>query len=185
MAPNGASEARGHKPGMAALNLSWITEELAIGGCFSEACVEQLVREHRVGAIIDLRKEACDDEELLRRHGVHFLYLPTVDFHGSSREMLDRGVAFAEEHIAAGRRVLVHCHFGIGRSATLVLCVLVARGYAPMEALALAKDKRDLVSPSPAQYQAWADWLTARRHTAPTFEAFAEVAYRHLRQLES
>ena len=167
---------------MDALNLSWITEELAIGGCFDCERVEELVRDHRVGAIIDLRSEACDDEELLRRHGVHFLHLPTRDMHGSSRQMLDAGVAFAETHIAAGRRVLVHCHYGIGRSATLVLCVLVARGLEPIEALTLAKTKRDLVSPSPSQYEAWAQWLAAQQRAAPTFDAFAEIAYRHLRQ---
>ena len=165
-----------------ALNLSWITEELAIGGCFDCDRVEELVRDHRVGAIIDLRNEACDDEALLRRHGVHFLHLPTPDMHGSSCQMLDEGVAFAEAHIAAGRRVLTHCHFGIGRSATLVLCVLVARGLAPIEALALAKARRALVSPSPAQYEAWAGWLVAQRREVPPFEAFAQIAYSHLRQ---
>ncbi|HWO26666.1 MAG TPA: dual specificity protein phosphatase family protein [Kofleriaceae bacterium] len=167
---------------MDTFNLSWITEELAIGGCFDCERARELVRDHRVGAIIDLRSEACDDEALLHRHGVHFLHLPTPDTHGSSREMLDEGVAFAEAHIAAGRRVLVHCHFGIGRSATLVLCVLVARGMGPLEALALAKTRRGLVSPSPSQYEAWAGWLAAKQREAPTFEAFAEVAYRHLRQ---
>lgn len=167
---------------MADLNLSWITEELAVGGWFSEDRVEELVRDHRVGAIIDLREEACDDEALLRRHGLDFLHLPTIDFEGSSREMLDEGVAFAEGQMGAGRRVLVHCHYGIGRSATLALCVLVARGYAPLEALELAKTKRVHVSPSEAQYAAWAAWLGARRHVAPTFEAFAEIAYRHLRR---
>jgi protein-tyrosine phosphatase len=167
---------------MRSLNLSWITDEVAIGGCFGEDCVERLVREHRVGAIVDLRKEACDDEDLLRRHGVHFLHLPTLDCYGSSCEMLDRGVAFAEEHIAAGRRVLSHCHHGIGRSATLALCVLVVRGLAPLDALALAKARRGLVSPSPAQYEAWAGWLLARQHPAPTFEAFAEIAYGQPRQ---
>jgi protein-tyrosine phosphatase len=167
---------------MTALNLSWITDDLAIGGCFSEECIEELVREHRVGAIIDLRQEACDDEALLRSHGVELLYLPTPDMHGPSSEMLDRGVAFAAAHLAAGRRVLVHCHFGIGRSATLALCVLVARGHAPLEALALAKARRTAVSPSQVQYEAWAAWLAARRHEAPTFEAFAQIAYSHLRQ---
>jgi protein-tyrosine phosphatase len=167
---------------MTALDLSWIIDELAIGGWFADEQIEELVRTHRVGAIVDLRMEACDNADLLRRHGVHFLYLPTADFHGSSREMLDEGVAFAEAHIAAGRRVLVHCHFGIGRSATLGLCVLVARGYAPIEALELAKAKRALVSPSPKQYAAWAEWLAGRRHVAPTFEAFGAIAYGQPRQ---
>jgi protein-tyrosine phosphatase len=162
-------------------DLSWITDELAIGGCFSEECVEELVRSHRVGAIVDLRREACDDEVLLLRHGVHFLHLPTPDMYGSTPAMLDEGVAFAELHIAAGRRVLVHCHFGIGRSTTLVLCVLVARGYEPLEALELAKSKRSMVSPSQAQFESWTRWLAKRRHAAPTFDAFAQIAYRHHR----
>lgn len=148
---------------MAALNLSWITDDLAIGGCLSEECVEELVREHRVGAIIDLRQEACDDEALLRRHGVALRYLPTPDMYGPSREML------------------VHCHFGIGRSATLALCVLVALEHEAL-ALALAKARRPAVSPSQVRYEAWAAWLAARRHEAPTFEAFAQIAYSHLRQ---
>lgn len=102
--------------------------ELAVGGYFDCDRVGELVRDHQVGAIIDLRDEACDDEELLRRHRVHFLHLPTPDMHGSSCQMLDEGVAFAAAHIAAGRRVLAHCQHGIGRSATLVLCVLVVAG---------------------------------------------------------
>jgi protein-tyrosine phosphatase len=165
---------------MLPVDLSWITDEVAIGGCFEEECVEELVRSHRVGAIVDLRQEACDDEALLRRHGVHFLHLPTPDLYGSTTQMLDAGVAFAERQIAAGRRVLVHCHFGIGRSTTLVLCVLVARGLTPLAALELAKSRRSLVSPSQAQYEAWTRWLGRRRQAAPTFDAFAQIAYRHL-----
>ena len=54
--------------------------------------------------------------------------------------MLDEGVAFARRARAQGRRLLVHCHHGIGRSATLALCVLVDRGLSPLDALSQAKD---------------------------------------------
>jgi hypothetical protein len=60
------------------------------------------------------------------------------------------------------------------------LCVLVDRGRAPIEALALAKDRRPAVSPSPAQYEAWASWLRRRGHAPPAFDAFGAIAYRHL-----
>jgi hypothetical protein len=69
----------------------------------------------------------------------------------------------------------------------LALCVLVSRGMAPLDALELAKSRRSLVSPSPAQYQAWTAWLRdwARdREVAwcvPEFDAFQAIAYRHLR----
>jgi protein-tyrosine phosphatase len=142
---------------------------------------EHLAGELEIGAVVDLRYEACDDAAVLREHGVVFLHLPTLDHHAVSQAMLDEGVAFAAEQFETGRRLLIHCEHGIGRSALLALCVLADRGMEPLEALKLAKSRRERVSPSPAQYEAWRAWLERRGLEAPTFEAFAEIAYRHLR----
>lgn len=160
------------------LNLSWITDELAIGGSFSCDLVDLLAREHRIGAIVDLREEACDDVALLATHHIDFLHLPTPDNHGVSASMLREGVAFVSRHVRARRRVLVHCEHGIGRSALLGLCVLVEHGHAPLAALELAKSRRARVSPNALQYEAWVGWLRERGHPAPTFEEFAAIAYR-------
>ena len=162
-------------------NLDWITPELAVGGSFPTERVEHLARELGIGAVVDLRDEACDDASVLRRHGLLFLHLPTLDHHAVSQAMLDDGVAFAAEQAGARRKLLIHCEHGIGRSALLTLCVLTDRGMAPLEALALAKDRRAPVSPSPAQFEAWREWLARRGMAAPDFDAFAEIAYRHLR----
>ena len=43
-----------------------------------------------------------------------------------------------------------------------------------------AKDARELVSPSYAQYQGWAEWLRSRGKTAPDYHTFGCIAYRHL-----
>lgn len=168
------------------INFSWITHELAIGGAFDEAHVEAIAKEHRISAVVDLREEARDDEVLLVKHGIAFLHLPTVDHGVVAPEMLQRGLAFVIEHLQADRRVLVHCQFGIGRSALLGLCVLVHRGHAPLDALLLAKDRRALVSPNPRQFEAWAAWCRAHKQSCaaswdvPSFDAFATIAYRHL-----
>lgn len=165
------------------LDLSWITDGLAIGGSIPPTHIAELARE-RVSAIVDLRGEARDDERLLARHQIELLHLPTIDFAPVSPRMLERGVGFVTARLCDGRRVLVHCARGIGRSALLVLCVLVERGLAPLDALALAKQRRGCVSPSPAQYEAWAAWLAARRDergapwAVPTFEEFKAIAYR-------
>jgi len=167
-------------------NLSWITEELAIGGSFPAERAEALARDHAVRAVIDLRIEACDDEHVLRRHGITFLHLPTLDCHGVTTPMIDDGVEFAARHLGHGERVLIHCEHGIGRSTTLALCVLVERGLEPLAALELAKQRRSVVSPSPQQYAAWVAWLhlhRARRQLTwevPDFERFCKIAYRHL-----
>lgn len=130
-----------------------------------------------VRAVVDLRAEAADDPRALAAAGIAFLHLPTPDHHAVAPADLDHGVAFVR---AAKGRALVHCREGVGRSALLAVCVLVDGGRAPMDALSLAKDRRWQVSPSPAQYEAWAAWLRERALAAPTFEAFAAVAYRHL-----
>jgi protein-tyrosine phosphatase len=167
-------------------NLSWITDDLAVGGSFPRGRAVDLADRLRIGAIVDLRVEACDDPLEIARHGMAFLHLPTEDHCAVAPAVLDDGVAFAASHIDSGRRVLVHCEHGIGRSATLALAVLVARGMAPLDALELAKTRRGLVSPSPAQYEAWVAWLALwkERHPAgwaiPDFESFKAIAYRHL-----
>ena len=163
-------------------NLSWITPELAVGGSFPAGRALSLAADHGVGAVIDVRSEASDDPQELEGCGIRFLHLPTCDHHAVSQSMLDAGVAFAADARREGRRLLIHCEHGIGRSATVALCVLVDRGLGPIEALARAKDVRELVSPSPAQYEAWTTWIARRapEARAPTFDAFKAIAYRHL-----
>jgi protein-tyrosine phosphatase len=167
-------------------NFDWITDQLAVGGSFVPEQTERLAREHGVRAVVDLRNEEVDDERLLRRHGIVLLHLPTEDMGGVDAAHLDDGVRFACAHLDRGDRVLIHCQHGIGRSAVLALCVLVRRGQAPLDALALMKDRRARVSPSPAQFECWAGWLGRHRDTnavawdVPDFDAFKAIAYRHL-----
>ncbi|HEY8381452.1 MAG TPA: dual specificity protein phosphatase family protein [Microvirga sp.] len=167
-------------------NLTWITADIAVGGSFPADRAEHLATALAIRAVVDLRGEACDEEALLHRHGIAFLHLPTPDHGAVTEAMLDDGVAFAGAHLDRGERVLIHCEHGIGRSATLALCVLVSRGLAPLDALELSKSRRPLVSPSPAQYEAWIAWLArwqagrAVPWTIPSFDAFKAIAYRHL-----
>jgi protein-tyrosine phosphatase len=163
------------------IDLSWITPELAIGACFPEAAIEALAYKHQIRAVVDLRAESCDGELELSEHGIELLHLPTLDHAAIAPEMLSAGVGFAARHLDAHERVLLHCQHGIGRSGLLGLCVLVEVGYSPLQAIELAKSRRAKVSPSPTQYEAWAAWLTAHGKDVPSFDAFAEIAYRHLR----
>lgn len=158
-------------------NFDWVTEDLAVGGGFARSAVESLARDHAVGAVVDLREEDRDDESLLLSHGMVFLHLPTPDVCAVSDNHLEDGVAFARAVRAEGRRLLIHCMHGIGRSATLALCVLADRGVAPLEALKDLKRARALISPSPAQFECWADWLRRRGIDPPHFEDFAKIAY--------
>jgi hypothetical protein len=161
----------------------WILRSLAVGASFPPGVAAQIAREGGVGAVIDVRIEDSDHPEELSASGLRFLHLPTEDACAVSQDMLDEGVAFAREAAADGRKLLIHCQHGIGRSALVALCVLVDRGHPPLAALALAKDAREKISPSQCQYEAWAEWIGRRalQHPVPTFHEFGMIAYRHLR----
>ena len=162
---------------------TWIRPDLAVGGAFPIERAVCLVGDHGVGAVIDVRAEDCDDPAELERCGLRFLHLPTEDMCGVSQPRLDQAVDFAEACAADDLRLLVHCQHGVGRSALVALCILMARGAAPLDALAVMKDARGAVSPSEAQYRAWAEWIGRRtRFDPPTFHHFGIIAYRHLRQ---
>ena len=158
----------------------WLTDNFAVGACFTAERARELSAEHGIGAVIDLRSEDRDDERVLRREGIELLHLPTPDLEAANVQMLDRGVLFARERIEADRKVLIHCQHGIGRSALLALCVLVDQGWQPLDALSHAKDVRAAISPSQSQYEGWAAWLASRGKPAPDYHTFGCIAYRHL-----
>ena len=165
-------------------NFDWIDPQLAVGGRFPAERAALLASHHGIDAVVDLRVEDRDDEQLLRSHGITLLHLPTEDMGGVDPAQLEQGVRFVCDRLDRGQRVLIHCEHGIGRSATLALCVLVTRGTAPLDALGRMKDRRALVSPSPAQFACWEAWLERYRQThavpwrTPTFDEFQRIAYR-------
>ncbi|ATB33806.1 protein-tyrosine phosphatase family protein [Melittangium boletus] len=169
------------------MNLDWVTPELMVGGRFPMEAAAHLAQRLGIRCVVDVRVECRDDEEVLRAHGITLLHLPTVDRCAISLPMIRDGVAWVGERLARGDKVFIHCEHGIGRSALLALCVLVSRGYAPREALALAKRQRPKVSPSPEQLEAFLafarEWKQA--HAAawavPVFDELAAIAYSHLR----
>jgi protein-tyrosine phosphatase len=165
------------------LNLDWIDERLAIGGRWPIAAVEELAWGERIRAIVDLRIEECDDQALLRRYEIEFLHLPTPDGSAISSEMLDQGVGWVRERLDRGDRVLIHCMAGVGRSPQLALCILVAGGSEPLQALRRIKLARKVISPTPAQLEGYRTWLERyraegeRRFEIPSLEELGSVAY--------
>lgn len=159
--------------------LSWILEDLALGGALPAGAAAELAQ-GGIGAVVDLTLDDRGAAEECAACGVEFLHLPTEDLCAVQQDMLDRGVAFARRAADEQRKLLVHCEHGIGRAPLVALCILVDRGRSPLAALTLAKAARERVSPSPAQYEAWAAWLRRRGGAAPDFAAFAAIAYRHL-----
>lgn len=168
------------------LDLHFVAPGLAVGARFPAEDAPALARDHGIARVVDVRVEERDDERLLETHGIRLLHLPTEDTCAMSLEKIRHGVRFVSEGLEGGESVLIHCQYGIGRSALLALCVLVDRGDAPIEAMLRAKNARRVVSPSPAQLQAFlafAAEVKAERGApwaVPTLREVGAIAWRHL-----
>jgi protein-tyrosine phosphatase len=169
------------------IDLHFIAPRLAVGAHFPMEAAARLAREHGISRVVDVRIEACDDEEVLRVHGIQLLHLPTHDTRAVSQDAIAGGVAFASEGLDRGESVLVHCQWGIGRRALLGVAILVARGQPPLDALEQAKRARPIVSPSPEQLEALVEWSRTvkaergARWRVPTVDELGGIAWRHLR----
>ena len=62
---------------IAALDLSWVLPNLAVGGRLPVEAAEHLSRKLGIRRVVDLRVEDRDDEQLLEEHGIELLHLPT------------------------------------------------------------------------------------------------------------
>jgi protein-tyrosine phosphatase len=160
---------------------SWITPSLAVGGRLPAALTSHLLRQHGISHIVDLRSEERDDDALFRAHGLTLLSLPTEDHCAVSETMLETGVTWVREQLAAGKRVYIHCEHGIGRSVLLAWCVLVAEWMGPRAALQRIKEVRTIASPSPAQIDALLVFAKRYGRELPSWDELADIAYAHLR----
>jgi len=168
------------------LDLHFVVPGLAVGAAFPMDAALRLAREHGIDHVVDVRSECCDDASLLRGHGIRLLHLPTDDTHAVSQPLLRQGLAFVSAALDAGRSALIHCQYGIGRSALVALCVLVGRGETPLTAMALLKDARPVTSPSPEQLAAFVAFSRALREErgagfrVPSVDELGAIAWRHL-----
>ena len=165
-----------------ALELSWLTDDLAVGGALppAAAAARHLSRRLRIRSVVDVRLEGGSGDALAR-HGVERLHLPLPALVAAPQELLDAGTAWALARLARGDKVLVHGERGVGRSALVCLCVLVACGRRPLDALVAAKRARARIAPTLPQLETFRAFCARRGERPPPLHELAHVASSHLR----
>ncbi len=111
-----------------------VDAHVLIGALPSARMLRELSRLGVTG-VINCCEEFAGHCTVLAELGIEQLHLPTLDYHSPTIDDARRALEFIRRHADAGGRVYVHCKAGRGRSATLVLCYLIAAcGLSPDEA---------------------------------------------------
>jgi protein tyrosine phosphatase (PTP) superfamily phosphohydrolase (DUF442 family) len=147
------------------LNMSWITNHLAVGGRIHPEDIRTLSL-MGITHVVDTRSEYCDDKQALAQEQIELLHLPTRDTFPLTVEQLIQGAAWTQQRMNDGGRVLIHCEHGVGRSVLLTCAVLVYEGMHAHDALQLIQRKRWQAAPNQRQISRLKEFesaLVARR----------------------
>jgi len=136
---------------MSKYELSWITENLAAGHApFSHEDLAEM-KGQGIDAIVNLCGEYCDLHEIPQDTGFEVYYLPIADECAPHMAELESAIEWVDEIIGQGKKVLVHCRFGIGRTGTFVTAYLLKYGLNMKAAAKILKATRA----NPSNYCQW------------------------------
>lgn len=147
--PTGAGESGkggARTNGTSRMDLTWVTDRLAVGGGIWTAQNMNEVARSGVTHILDMQIE-FDDTALAEPHGITVLWNPVDDdFQPKSPEVFERGVEFATQALdEGGTKLFVHCAAGIHRAPMMVLAILCSQGWELEDAMQLIERRRPLV----------------------------------------
>jgi hypothetical protein len=106
-----------------------------------------LLREMGVRLILSMYWQKPD--KVLGEPPIKLQWMPVIDspLTPIPIRVFKRGVQLALPVIEAGDKVLVHCRWGVHRSAAMATCILIAKGYTTEEAIELVKRQRAVARP--------------------------------------
>ncbi|WP_419784861.1 protein-tyrosine phosphatase family protein [Pseudodesulfovibrio sp.] len=111
-----------------AYQVTWVTDQLGVGQAPMSYPQLDAIRAQGVDAILNLCGEFCDLHEIEAGAGFEVHYLPLNDEEAPSLVELEKALAWLDEAIYLGKRVLIHCRHGIGRTGTVLNAYLLRRG---------------------------------------------------------
>lgn len=138
---------------MSGYQLTWITSQLAVG--YAPMSYDELdsIRNQGIHAIVNLCGEFSDLHQIEETAGFEVYFLPVADECAPEIDKLEAGLDWLDEAVYLGKKVLIHCRHGIGRTGTFVTAYLLRRGFSQKKAAKLLQNCRA----TPTNFSQW--WM--------------------------
>jgi predicted protein tyrosine phosphatase len=150
-------------PAIPYLDSYWVIEDQFLAGAYPGNLEEEKTRQKLrslinagITSLIDLTRPGDTYnpyQKLMKEEAPNFqielewLNFPIADYDTPSPALMKQILDTVDQHLAAGKRVYMHCVGGIGRTGTVVGCYLVRHGLSGEEALIqLESLRRDAAS---------------------------------------
>ena len=125
-----------------------ITDLIYCGGALRPGDWEALYA-RGVRMDLSLQAEARDDFGKLLPEAE--LWLPADDYYMPSLDQLYFAVRFITDAVHLGKKIVVHCKYGIGRAPMTVACYLTTQDMTARQAIVHMIALRPIVEPNPGQ----------------------------------
>jgi hypothetical protein len=137
--------------------LTWVTDRLAVGCAPMSHDQLDSLKAQGVTAILNLCAEFCDLHDIEAAAGFEVRYLPIPDGKAPDLPALEQALAWLDEAVYLGKKVLIHCRHGIGRTGTVLNAYLLRRGLGH-------KLAARILSPLRSKPTNFDQWWTIRRY---------------------
>ncbi|MBG0774820.1 MAG: dual specificity protein phosphatase family protein [Desulfovibrionaceae bacterium] len=137
--------------------LVWVTDNLAVGAAPLSQAHMDLLRAEGIDAVLNLCAEFCDLHDIERDQGFEVYHMPVWDEEAPDLKEMEAALAWLDECLYLGKRVLIHCRHGIGRTGTVLNAYFLRRGLGHRGAARALKRLRS----KPANFT---QWRTVRRY---------------------
>jgi len=131
--------------------LNWVTDRLAVGQAPMSHEDLESIRRQGINAVLNLCAEFCDLHWIEADAGFDVYFYPIPDEEAPDLPGLEKALDWLDECLYLGKKALVHCRFGIGRTGTVVNAYLLRKGLGHK----LAGKKLKGFKSQPANFDQW------------------------------